>query len=186
MDLASKVEEANVRKLVGRYNMLVNLFWSIVNLTPIGIFWYRQVNHNILYIFLALSLFPILWPRKVFHSLKLGSRSATYKRAGVAFVIRFTQNGRIINALIKNKFPSYRVVSARSSSVEHLISQTYMFEKFHYIFLLFFLLTLVHTILNHLFWWSLVIIITNILYNIYPILIQQYIRLKLGLVSKRA
>jgi len=67
------------------------------------------------------------------------------------------------------------------SSINKLLQQTYMFEKFHFIMFVFFSLITLYAMVNKHFWWAVIISITNLFYNIYPNLLQQYIRLKLRL-----
>jgi len=81
---------------------------------------------------------------------------------------------------LKRKFPEYKVVTNKESSITRLINQTYMFEKFHLILFVFFCLATVYAIVESHVCWTFIISLTNIAYNIYPNLLQQYIRLKLA------
>jgi len=56
-----------------------------------------------------------------------------------------------------------------------------MFEKFHFIMFVFFTLITFYALSRSDFWWVIIFLITNVLYNVYPNLLQQYIRLKLRL-----
>jgi hypothetical protein len=61
-------------------------------------------------------------------------------------------------------------------------SKIAMYERYHFICLVFFLASFVYAIHQQAFLISLLILMSNILYNIIPILIQQYNKLRLGLV----
>ena len=98
---------------------------------------------------------------------------------GVGFINRYAQNGAIINGLIKKQFPDFKVVAFKRQSTKQLIHQTYIFEKFHFILFVFFSLVTVYAMVKQYFLWAFVIAPTNIIYNIYPNLLQQYIRVKL-------
>ena len=100
-------------------------------------------------------------------------------------MVRVAQNGVIINNLVKRKFPGHKAVTNKRSSIAGLISQTYMFEKFHLILFLFFSLTITYAFIKGHSAWACILLLTNIAYNIYPNLLQQYIRLKLVLFSKK-
>jgi len=60
-----------------------------------------------------------------------------------------------------------------------------MFEKFHFIMFVFFILITIYALVENHFWWAIIISATNLLYNIYPNLLQQYVRLKLMLHKNR-
>jgi len=85
---------------------------------------------------------------------------------------------------MKKKFPGYRTINYEGLSINKLLRQTYMFEKFHFIMFAFFVLITAYALVKHHFLWAVIISITNVLYNIYPNLLQQYIRLKLRLYKK--
>lgn len=102
------------------------------------------------------------------------------KKLGVPWINKVAQNGILINNLVRLRFPEYKGVTNQPSSISRLISQTYMFEKFHLVLFLFYSAILVFSLVNQDFCWACVIFLTNILYNIYPNLLQQYIRLKLN------
>ncbi len=57
---------------------------------------------------------------------------------------------------------------------------------FHFILFIFFSETILFALINKYYLWAFFIFIGNVIYNIYPILLQQYIRLKINrLNSKR-
>ena len=166
------------------YNMIPNLIWSIINLTPVTIFCFTIVNPKTVYIFIVISLIPVFLRNSFIDKLQIGKTTAIYKKLGVPMINKLAQNGEIINALMKRKFPDHKVVRNREKSISGLISQTYLFEKFHLMFFLFFSLIIIYAIVNGNLSWAFIILLTNIGYNIYPNLLQQYIRLKLKLFRK--
>ena len=178
-------DSARLKRIVALYNMIPNLFWSAINLIPIFIFCYRNMNVRLVYIFSALSLLTTLLPRKFFYNIQLGNSISVYKKIGVKFINKFTQNGDLINSLIRKKFPLYNVISNKNLSHKKLLQQTYMIEKFHFAMLSFFTLTTIFSLLHKYFWWALVISFTNLVYNVYPNLLQQYIRIRLSSFSNK-
>ena len=137
-------DSSKIKKMVAWYNMIPNLFWSLPNLIPISIFCYSLMNSKLFYTFLTASLLTILLPKSFFNSIQLGKTGSVYKKIGVNFVNKFTQNGDIINGLIRKKFPQYKVLSNRNLSINKLLQQTYMFEKFHFMMFSFFILTTIN------------------------------------------
>ena len=161
--------------------MVPNIIWSIINLVPISFFCYSLLDLRLFYVFVLASMIPIFFPNSFFDKIQLGKTITTYKKLGVGVVNKFSQNGDIINRMIRKRFPDYRVIRHNKSSINKLVQQTYVFEKFHFFMFLFFTFTTVYAISKNYFGWAAVITLTNLLYNIYPNLLQQYIRLKLKL-----
>jgi len=177
-------ELLRIKRLLNWYNMIPNVAWSVVNLVPISIYCYNKVDHRSLYICIALSIIPGFFPNSFYDRIQIARSTRTYKKLGVGFVNKLAQNGTIINRVIKKKFPDYKMIMPERSSINRLLQQTYMFEKFHFIMFVFFILIASYALAKTNFWWAIIITITNLLYNIYPNLLQQYIRLKLRLYKK--
>jgi hypothetical protein len=174
-----------IKKLLTWYNMIPNVAWSILNLVPVSIYCYNMVNHKSLYIFIALSVVPGFFPNSFYNSIQVGRTTRIYKRLGVGLVNQLAQNGAIINHLVRKKFPGYKAIGNQQTSIDKFLQQTYMFEKFHFIMFVFFVLITVYALVKNHFWWAVIISTTNLLYNVYPNLLQQYIRLKLKLHTKK-
>lgn len=136
-------------------------------------------------IFSFVGLFTILIPNSFVDSMRIGRTTALYKKIGVDFINKVTQNGSMINKLIRKKHPGYKVVSSDRRSFIRLIKQSYFFEKFHWVLFVFFTLTTIYALHENYMTWVLILFVTNLIYNVYPSLLQQYIRLKLEAVSKR-
>ncbi|MFI5187576.1 MAG: hypothetical protein ACHQF0_12675, partial [Chitinophagales bacterium] len=134
---------------------------------------------KLFFILLAISLLSLLLPKAFFDNIQPGKTTSFYKNIGVDFVNQFAQNGELINRLVRKKFPQYKVVSLNRRSVNKLIAQTYLFEKFHFMMFLIFAFIIVYALLKGYWWWALILFINNLVYNIYPNLLQQYIRVKL-------
>jgi hypothetical protein len=177
-------ENIKIRNLVNTYNMIVNLFWSVINLVPISIFCYIYLSLKLFLIFLITSFLSVFLPKAFFDSIQLGKTSSFYKSIGIKFINQFAQNGEIINKLVKRRYPNYKMVSGNRRSIRKLISQTYVFEKFHFMMFLFFMFVTVYAIIAHYWWWALVIFLTNVIYNVYPNFLQQYIRVRLKAYSR--
>ena len=185
MVLKNEGDVNKIKRILAWYNMIPNLIWSILNLAPISIYCFTLLNYKTFYIFLAASLTPIFLKNSFLDKLQIGKTVKIYKQLGVPLINKVAQNGVIINTLLKRKYPDHKVVTSRKSSVAGLIARTYIFEKFHLILFLFFSLTIIYAFLNAHWVWACIILLTNIAYNIYPNLLQQYIRLKLKLFSKK-
>ncbi len=181
--MATKI--SNVKRLVTVYNLLLNLLWSALSFVPVCVFCYTWVENNLLCLFVGLSLLPAFLSHSAINKLQIAKKPVTYKKLGVALVQHLSQNGVFINYLIRNKYPGYKAVRWERKSIEGLLKQSYVFEKFHFVGLVFFSFISFYAISKNLADWALVLILTNVLYNVYPILLQQYIRTKLTLYNKK-
>jgi len=138
---------------------------------------------ELFYIFLGISLVAYVLPESFYNNIQIKNLKFL-KRTGVVFIQRYAQNGEIINRMIRKKFPGYKMIYNRKT-MESRYKKTYGFEKFHFMALLFFLLTTVFALMNSYYPWSFILIITNIIYNIYPILLQHYTRLRITALLKQ-
>jgi Glycosyl-4,4'-diaponeurosporenoate acyltransferase len=172
------------KTLLAWYNLIPNLIWSVLNLTPILVFCFTLIELRPIYIFLALSFMPVFLKNSFIDKLQIGKTTKTYKKLGIHLIKKVSQNGDIINALLKKTFPEHKILTNDRKSISALINQTYVFEKFHLILFLFFSLIVIYSIINEYWIWAFTILFTNIAYNVYPNFLQQYIRLKLSLFEK--
>jgi hypothetical protein len=159
--------------------MVPNLFWTILFLVPVAIFCYTCITPKTTYILLGFSLIPIFFPNSFFDSIQLSRNSHFYKKIGVTYINTFAQNGSLLNKFLKKKYPNFKVVSKTHASIKKQYYQTYFFEKFHFSLFLFFIIVTVYAGIQGRFYWVLILTVSNLLYNIYPNLLQQYVRVKL-------
>ena len=142
-------------------------------------FCYRYIPPATIYTFLGVSLVPIFFPNSFFDMIQLNRNPSWYRKIGVRHINTLAQNGRIINQLLRKKYPGFKAVSRSRASIKKQYYQTYFFEKFHFSLFLFFTIMTIHAAIEGHFDWVIILTISNLLYNVYPNLLQQYIRLKL-------
>ena len=159
--------------------MIPNLLWTALFLVPITIFCYTFITPKMTFILLGVSLIPLFFPNSFFDRIQLSKNAYWYRRIGVKYINTFAQNGTLLNEILKKKYPNYKVVSGTKASIKKQYYQTYFFEKFHFSLFLFFTIVTIYAAIQGHFYWILILVISNLLYNIYPNLLQQYIRLKL-------
>lgn len=180
MKKESDTQRASIKRIAGFYNMLPNLLWSIIGLVPISIFCYTRLDPKLFWLFIGISFLPVFLSNSFLNKIQLANKTTTYQKLRVGIVLQLSQNGVVINRLIRKRFPGYKAVRKDPKSVNKLIKQTYAFEKFHYMLFLFFSMTSIYALVAGYIGWAAIILLTNLLYNVYPILLQQYIRLKLA------
>lgn len=161
------------------YNAVPSVFWSVVHWVPLTIFCYQHLARPWLPGFVGLSLLAYALPKTWFRYWQLSRQPAPYQRLGVPVAGRLTQHGRLINQLIRRRYPAYRRARSRQS-VAGLVGNSYHMERFHVAGLVFFLLcTGAAAALGH--WgWAVGLAVLNITYNLYPIWLQQYLRVRMA------
>jgi hypothetical protein len=164
---------------VAAYNAVPSVLWSVLAFGPLVVCCYRYVERPWLWGFVALSLTAYVWPVAWLRRLQLASSVQVYRRLGVPSISHVTQQGALINSLLRRRYPGYRVVVGRRS-LARLRSTTYQQERFHWAGLLFFLLVSLYVGVEGQLGWACSLTLLNVGYNLYPIWLQQYLRLRLG------
>jgi hypothetical protein len=183
MDTGQNLTQANSRSRTSAaawlavYNAVVNVFWSLLAFVPVSIFWCRVTGRIWLWVFVAVSVTPFFLPTSTLRYFALGANVTPYRQLGVPWVNKFVQHGRLINDLPRRKYPEYRRTISRAK-VPILVQNSYVQERFHWTVLLFFLLTSAYAIVHGNFGWAVLTTVINVVYNLYPIWLQQYIRLR--------
>lgn len=165
--------------LLASYNAVPNVFWSALCLTPLSVFCYQHMARPWLYGLLALSLLAYAVPTAWFGYWQLSRTPAIYRRLGVHVVNRFTQHGHLVHRLIRRRYPQYRRVGTRPA-LAAVLRATYHQERFHLALLLFFVLTSGYAAARGYGRWALLLGLTNGVYNLYPIWLQQYVRVRIA------
>lgn len=160
-------------------NAIPSAFWSVVHWVPLSLFCYRHVARPWLVGLVGVSLLAYALPKAWFRYWQLSSRPAAYQRAGVPLAGQLTQHGSVVNGLIRRHYPQYRRARSRRP-VAGLLGNTYHMERFHVAALVFFLLSSLAALLQGRWGWALSLAALNISYNLYPIWLQQYLRLRLA------
>ena len=178
MNPEDQQELTKIRRRAIWYNQAVNFFWSILNFVPVGYYCSIEMNVQWFYSFLIISLLAMFLPNSFFDSIQLSHTTATYTKIGIRTIKKYTQDGDMINGFLRKKFPQYKLVTTSSPLKKH-IGKAYVNEKFHFIVFVFFLFTTLYALMRGHGWWVFVIMITNLIYNVYPIFLQQYNRIRI-------
>jgi hypothetical protein len=165
--------------LLAWYNAVPNVFWSVLSLTPISVYCYQHMERPWLYGMLAGSMLAFGLPASWFRYWQLSYAPIMYCWLGVHVVNHFTQHGTLIHGLIRRRYPQYRRVRTRPA-LAAVVRATYHQERFHLVLFVFFLLTSLYAAALGHGGWALLIGLTNVGYNLYPMWLQQYIRVRLA------
>ena len=164
---------------VAFYNAVPNVLWSVLAFGPLVVCCYRYVERPWLWGFVAVSLSAYAWPTTWLRRLQVATSAAAYRRLGVPVVGRFAQQGALVNGLLRRRYPHYRVL-AGPRDIRKLLSSTYQQERFHWAGLVGFLLVSLYAGAKGQWGWALGLSVANVGYNLYPIWLQQYLRVRLG------
>jgi hypothetical protein len=164
-------------------NQLINVFWTILGFAAVVAYWFSAGLSTWFYLFIVLSVIPVFLSQKVFDRFQLSNNTKLYERLGVRFIRKFVQHGDIANRLSKKNDPAYLVIRKRVNH-EGYLKTIMMYERYHFICLIFFLLTSGMAVVQGYYIQALMIMISNMFYNFYPILLQQYNRLRILRSSK--
>ncbi len=159
--------------------MISNLFWTTLFLIPITLFCSTFVTLKLTCILLGVSCVTLFFPNSFFDKVQLSRSPRWYRRIGVRIINTFAQHGTIVNKILKRKYAGFKSIYKTNASIRRQYYQTYFYEKFHFSLFLFFTMIAFYAAIQRQFFWVLVLTICNLLYNVYPNLLQQYIRLKL-------
>lgn len=159
--------------------MIPNLVWTALFLLPVAVFCYSLMTPKTVFILLGISLIPIFFPNSFFDGIQISKSTIFYKKIGVKYINKLAQNGELLNRYLRKKYPDFKTISPTKSSIKKQYYQTYFFEKFHFSLFLFFTAITIYAVVRGCFDWAIGLFICNLLYNIYPNLLQQYIRLRL-------
>lgn len=168
-----------MQRIAAAYNMIPNLLWTILFVTPVVTFCYIGMRTGTVILYLVLSFVPAFFPNSFYNAIQLSRKTSFYERLGIRFINKFSQNGTIINNYIRNKYPRFKIIAGNKSSLKKLYFQTYLFEKFHFCAFIFYTIITACAGVHRYTGWVLILLTSNLFYNIYPNLLQQYIRIRL-------
>jgi hypothetical protein len=175
--------DVKARKLAETYNAFINVFWTALHLAPVALYCYLKLDTSWLYGALMGSLAVMFLPLRIISLLQLGRSTDVYRRIGIIWVRKLAQDGDLVNRLVRKRYPGYRVIWD-TQGLTRYIAKTLMFEKFHLSSLVFLLLAAVKALADHHLVWGILILVNNVLYNVYPIFLQQYNRIRVERVLR--
>ncbi|OOQ58183.1 glycosyl-4,4'-diaponeurosporenoate acyltransferase CrtO family protein [Mucilaginibacter pedocola] len=161
-------------------NQAVNFFWTILCFIPVIGFWFAEGLTTWFYIFCSISIISLLIPARL---LQLSNSPKFYEKLGVRVIRKFVQNGDLVKRISKNTRQQLRVIKGRESAIGYS-STIVMYERYHFLCFVFFLLTTAFALFIGKIPIAIIILVANVIYNICPILLQQYNRARLTRLSK--
>jgi len=182
--MSQRLKTDRIKKIKSAYNLIPTISWSLLGFTPIGYFCYAYMELLWLYTFLTLGVATLFLPNSFFMLIRLSSNTSTYQKIGIRITKKLTQDGDLVNRSVQRRFPKHKSFQT-NSAMKKLITRSYFHEKTHFAMLVFFLLASVYAIFHNLIFWACAITLTNLVFNLYPIFLQKYNRLRIEHAIKR-
>lgn len=145
---------------------------------PVLAFWLALGVNLTFFVSIAVSLCVLFLPDRIYNQLQLSENALYYEKMGIRFFRKFTQDGDLITKVLAKGqgYSSKRTTKKDFLKYERNIEA---YERYHLTCLAFFLLTTTYAILLANFAIALMITFSNVLYNFFPLLLQQYNKLRI-------
>ncbi|AMR32459.1 hypothetical protein A0256_14005 [Mucilaginibacter sp. PAMC 26640] len=164
-------------------NQIINLFWTTLCFAVLGIYWSgylaEQRSFLVLAVFVVFSIMTYAIPARWIDKLGMSKNKSTYERIGVKWLLYFVQNGILVNHLQKRLRRHPGLIHNREQA-ENYLKTIRMQERFHYCCFILFTLTTCSALLTEKLGMALLILLCNITFNVYPVLLQQYNRIRIN------
>jgi hypothetical protein len=179
-------------QISGLYLGAVIIVSCAVSVTPIELFiievWPRHGLFSLLLFVAPLIagwVFARLLPERYYRIKPCESSGRVYERLGIRSFKRFVPNGDYVNRIIRRSDSGYRVVWDEESIVR-FEARTRLAEKCHLAGLWLALQCAVYALLSDWNKFALWLLLPNLPFHIYPILLQRYTRARIQRVLNRA
>lgn len=163
-------------------NQGINLVYTIIFFTPVVLFWAEYYAVLPLIIFGSIAVCIFFLPSGFFKFFQLSNSRLFYKRIAVHWFQQMTQQGKYAQLLIKSLSGEGKILFNKNKTVR-MNNQIRAFEAYHWACFAFFLATFSYALTKEAFGYATIVFICNIFYNVIPILIQQYNRVRLNILK---
>jgi hypothetical protein len=126
----------------------------------------------------AACFIPLLFPGAYYQCWEQGQGLRTYESVGVRQFKRYASNGDLINRWVRRLDAKHRLITDKRSA-QLWLEETRRGERSHLVLLLMGLLTAAYA--AHIDWqgWAAGLLVSNIVFNGYPVLLQRYNRCRI-------
>lgn len=153
-----------------------SVLWTALFVWPVWVFCALHVSSGHFACFwIAGMVSAVALPKPVFRWLRLSSNPAVYRRLRVALLIKVTQDAGWIRRLSGS---SERRVRRNEKAIAKVVSDTWVRERFHFGVFVFCGLCSAVALWQARVGWFVGLSCLNVVYNVYPIWLQQYLRLR--------
>lgn len=156
--------------------ILISAFWIL----PMSLFWlalWSNGTAGLIYGCLSCmcaSLLVLYLPGRCCEPRSCELSGRFYELLGIRLYKRWMLNGDYMNRFIRRSAPNYRVVAR--ASMQWFEAQTRLGERCHLIGFLMTVTAITCAVVVGLYWLAAFLFISNIIINLYPIMLQRYTR----------
>ena len=133
---------------------------------------------------LAVCFLPVLLPTAYFRPWEGPNAARAYEALGVRTFKRCATNGDLVNRFLRRRNPGHRVVRDVGSALAWA-EQARSAERHHLVFLLMGLFSAGFALSIGWRGWAATLAASNVVFNVYPILLQRYNRLRIARILER-
>lgn len=148
---------------------------------PVVVFWAAAGMAPYAYIFMGISVVSLFIPARL---LQLSARPRFYEGLGVKNIRKLVQNGELANRIVRKRNTGYKLVKDRQGAADYM-QTIVMYERYHWFCLVFFAFTTAYACLTGYYMLAFLVSLASIIYNVCPILLQQYNRARVLLIKGR-
>jgi hypothetical protein len=163
-------------------NQSINIVYTAIFFSPVILLWKDYYTTVFFKIALGITLSSFFLPNRFYTFFQISDSKRFYKKMGIPIFQQFTQQGKLAKR-ITTYFGGKVLLLPKEKRLKQLKGQIRSFETFHWACFIFFNLTAVHAFQNGKAILFIVILTSNVMYNVIPILIQQYNRIRLKNMS---
>lgn len=165
-------------------NQLINLFWSVLAFAPVIAFWLAAGPGVSMFVLIAISLCVLFLPENMYSRMQVSENPVHYEKIGVKIFRIFTQDGDMITRVLAKDQGRIKIGKMREGLLS-LGKKIAVYERYHLTCLVFFLLTTLYAAVRADFAIAVIITMANVLYNLYPLFLQQYNKLRVNKIRDR-
>jgi len=163
-------------------NLIPSVLWTTILGAPVFFFCVHHVPLNSIYWFTAVGVASMFLPRAALKRLAISTDVTLYRRLGVPLLIKITQDAGWLRRLAGNRETRTR---RDQKSLARIVSDSWMRERFHLGLCVFCVLCSAVALAGAQFAWFFVLTLINVLYNLCPMWLQQYLRLRVARLGDR-
>lgn len=169
------------QRLIDRYNLVFVAAFSLLWCSPLLHYWMIVAPQHLgtrggaYFLISWLSLLLIWVPQRYYRLWPFERSGRLYERLGIRTFHHYITRGAWVNRRIRRRDPTFRYIRVRGD-LNQLAELTRTAEQSHLVFLFMGLPATLHAAQIGAHGWVSYLIAANILTNLYPILLQRYLR----------
>lgn len=160
-------------------NQLINLIWTALAYFVLMYYWYKQWDLSWFSACILLSIFLSFFPVRFY---RLSKSTGFYIMIGIRVIRKFVQDGDFINRYQQGTGHRSKL---NKNDYHKYLNNALMYERYHLLCLWFFTFSNLLAWFNGFYFSACLMLLSNTIYNFYPIMLQQYNRIRINRLMNR-